>query len=283
MRKTKFKTLSHFPTAQPRRCRLLAHALVGIAVFATIGCQGLFNQADIIRVSESGVEQARKATREGVLLVEQQDFGPAEASFKRALRLDETYGPAHNNLGRIYFERGDLKRAAEAYHWAMEFMPGRAEPLNNLGLVFESAGNLDEAIDFYRQAHDLSPDNSEYLANFVRARIRRGDRDEQVRSDLQRLRFLEQRPEWIAWVEQTLVTLTVEATQGPESAPTIGRAARTIDPSNLPEPNGQITSEELPVVSPSTSFDSDGSSGPSLTSPQNIRVDASSPFLWDPP
>jgi|GEM_PF-3631059 len=169
------------------------------------GCVGGNGCSDVIRVKAPYVlHDARELTRLGIEAVQRCDMAAGEAYFKRAISTDESYGPAHNNLGRIYFERREWKHAADAFHLATEFMPGRPEPLNNLGLVFESIGKLDDAIEFYQQAHQTSLEQPEFLANLVRARFRRGDSGADLREQLQALKFIENRPEWSAWVDGKL-------------------------------------------------------------------------------
>lgn len=170
------------------------------------GCQSLVDNSEVIRVDASSVVcgTPQELTRAGVMAMQQCKYELAKTYFEQAIQLDETYAPAYNNLGRIYFQRGDNKRATEAFALAMELMPGRPEPVNNIGLVYESAGMLGKAIDFYWQARELSPDNPEYMANSLRARIRRGDQGAEIRADLQALRLIEHRPEWTAWVDDNL-------------------------------------------------------------------------------
>lgn len=179
--------------------------LVLIGVVTTAGCSGLVGNHDVIRVdSPGGFASAQQFTRDGVAAVERGDFDVAVAAFKRAIRIDETYGPAHNNLGRVYFQRRDLQRAAKAFGWAIDFMPDRPEPMNNLAMVYEAAGKRNEAIELYQAAHELRPNEPEYLANLVRARILGGEDGDVIRSELQTLKFIEHRPEWLSWVERQL-------------------------------------------------------------------------------
>lgn len=181
------------------------------ALIVLAGCSALPNGDEIVRVNTAvGSKNAQQLTRTGIRYVGQGKMQLAEASFKNAIRGDRSHGPAHNNLGRVYFQRGDLRQAAEAFSWAMEFMPDRAEPVNNLGLVFESAGKLDKSIELFRKAHDADQDNAEYLANLVRARLRRGDRGKALRDEMRALKFIETRPEWSDWVNERLATGNTE-------------------------------------------------------------------------
>ncbi len=91
----------------------------------------------------------------------------ALVSFENALSHDATFGPAHNNMGRVFFDKSDLFQAAMSFEKAMQLMPGDPAPINNLGLVFESAGRTVEAIELYQTAHQINPTCAEYLGNLV--------------------------------------------------------------------------------------------------------------------
>lgn len=236
---------------------MLTLAWFGIAGLG--GCAGILNDPNMIRVSSPhvGFNDARQLTRNGVNAFQRGEVESAVASFNQAIRVDESYGPAHNNLGRVYFQQGELKRAADAFSWAMEFMPGRPEPINNLGLILESTGKIDEAIELYQSAHATMPDEPEYLANLVRARIRRGDRGADVRGELQSLKFIENRSEWSLWVDENLALLRHGETNlngAPSSGETMFPSARERVSSSLP------TFNDTPIQT---------SVGPELVSPEN--------------
>jgi hypothetical protein len=54
----------------------------------------------------------------------------------------------------------------------------------------------------------LAPSTPEYLGNLVRAKVRRGDFDNGLREQMEQLRFIEHRPDWVRWVEERLIYLT---------------------------------------------------------------------------
>ena len=215
------------------------------------------DNSEVIRVDASSIVcgTPQELTRAGVTAMQQCNYALAETYFKQSIQLDETYAPAYNNLGRIYFQRGDNRRATEAFSLAMEFMPGRPEPVNNMGLVYETAGMLDKAIDFYWQARELSPDNPEYIANSLRARIRRGDRGAEIQADLQALRLIEHRPEWTAWVDDNLALLPKEphkdsqfGSRLSDTATPAGSVPKTDLPFDLNSPVNQIQQDPAAVL-----------------------------------
>ena len=151
---------------------------------------------------------ARRENERGVDLLSRGDWAGAERAFRAALEADVMSGPAHNNLGKAYFHQRKLYLAAWEFQYAAKLMPHQPEPLNNLGLVFEAAGKLDEAVESYGKARELEPDNPQFLGNLARARVRRGDRDEDLRGLLGDLALRDTRPEWQAWARRSLSRLS---------------------------------------------------------------------------
>ena len=98
----------------------------------------------------------------------------AEQCLHQSLLADVSFGPAHNTLGKLYFDQKKFYLAAWEFEYAMKTMPNRAEPVNNLGLVYEMVEQTDEAVVHYQKAVDLEPGNPQYVGNLIRARIRRG-------------------------------------------------------------------------------------------------------------
>jgi len=76
----------------------------------------------------------------------------AEDLLRQALVADLVYGPAHNNLGVVYLERGDLYAAANEFEWARKLMPGHPDPRTNLALTLERAGQEYRALARYDPA-----------------------------------------------------------------------------------------------------------------------------------
>ena len=153
-------------------------------------------------------EIARRETARAVAMLDAGDYAGAEAALKAALAADIMSGPAHNNLGKVYFRQSKLYLAAWEFQYAMKLMPNQPEPPNNLGLVFEAVGKLDDAADHYGKAVALEPDNVQAMGNLARARVRRGDDDDDLRSLLGRLVLRETRPDWLAWEKYMLARLS---------------------------------------------------------------------------
>jgi len=149
-------------------------------------------------------ELAKQLNQQGLEHLRAERLDQAADHFQRALTADVEFGPAHNNLGRVYYERQRWYEAAVEFDAAAKAMPKRAEPRNNLGLVLEEAGEIDRAVKHYREAVGVEPNNIEYRANLARALLRRGDRTEEVRTLLQQIVDEDERPDWIVWARQQL-------------------------------------------------------------------------------
>ncbi len=160
-------------------------------------------------------ERARRLNDEAYTLIQAGEYESAEPLLKRALRADVMYGPAHNNLGKLYYYEKKLYQAAWEFEYAAKLMPNATAPRNNLGLVFESVGKLDQAIDAYAMAMELEPANTLVVGNLARARIRRGDRDPDIKDLLRLIVMKDERPEWVAWAEKQLHLLHVNQDNRP--------------------------------------------------------------------
>lgn len=137
-------------------------------------------------------------------LMAKSDYAGAEAALKQALVADVMFGPAHNNLGMVYYRQSRLYLAAWEFQYAIKLMPNQPEPKNNLGLVFETSGKLDQAVESFGAAMKLEPDNPQFLGNLARARVRRGDGGDDVRGLLEKVVADDGRREWVEWARERL-------------------------------------------------------------------------------
>lgn len=150
---------------------------------------------------------AKRKNAEAIEQIHQNKYPDAEKLLKESLEADVTLGPAHNNLGKVYYHDNELYLAAWEFQYAAKLMPDLPEPRNNLGLVLESVGKLDEAVNSYDEAIKLRPDNAQFLGNDARARYQRGDHDERLRKLLQDLVMRDTRPDWSEWVRERLALM----------------------------------------------------------------------------
>jgi Flp pilus assembly protein TadD len=152
-------------------------------------------------------DQARAFNEQAAESITRSDFTGAEGLLKQAILADADYGPAHNNLGVVYFNKSKLYQAAREFLLAAALMPRDPEPRNGLGLVFESSNRFDDAIAYYDRAAALDPENIEYVANSARAHVRRGDQSDELRAMLVKIVADDQRSDWNRWARETLSRL----------------------------------------------------------------------------
>jgi len=95
-----------------------------------------------------------------------QDVGrtdEAMANLLKAVELRPDYADAHNNLGTIYYARGQMEKAGEHFSIATKLMPD-FEYLGNLAMYYSKTGQTELAIEYYQKALEREP-RSPHLHN----------------------------------------------------------------------------------------------------------------------
>lgn len=156
-------------------------------------------------------DTARAENDKALEMMSRSEWHAADAALQRALAADIMFGPAHNNLGKVYYHDNKLYLAAWEFEYAAKLMPHQVEPRNNIGLIFEAAGKWNDAIDNYNKALALEPENPEVVGNAARTHIRRGDTGPEVRDLLTKLVMVDTRPEWADWARKRLALMPTTA------------------------------------------------------------------------
>jgi Flp pilus assembly protein TadD len=71
-----------------------------------------------------------------------------------ALRADPGSAEAHNTLGMIYLQRGELEPARRQFEETIRLQPKLASAHYNLGLVYQQQGKTDAAAQEFRAAKE---------------------------------------------------------------------------------------------------------------------------------
>lgn len=183
--------------------------LLALAACSATGCahylgMPLGDRIHIIRAKPDGPRETAIAENErGLVHLEADRLPKAEEAFVRAIAADNNYGPAHNNLGRVFFCQKRYYDAAREFRAAQQLIPNHPEPPNNLGLVYETVNQLEDAADHYAIAYTLAPQHPEIIGNYCRILLRRGQRDDFVRQLLADLILYDTRPDWTCWARET--------------------------------------------------------------------------------
>lgn len=174
------------------------------ALVALVGCQG----SNAVRQEQAAgtprnQQRAAELTQQATQLI---DSDPHEAMrlLRLAIDADLFHGPAHNNIGVILLNRGDLYEAAEEFDWARRLMPGHPDPRINLGLALERGGKVEEALDAYASAIEVYPNHLPAVQALARLQIRSGQIDDGTQELLAQIR---QRgnEEWRVWANGRLM------------------------------------------------------------------------------
>jgi Tfp pilus assembly protein PilF len=134
----------------------------------------------------------------------QSDPVRAEALLRDALAADLYYGPAHNNLGVLYLQRGELYEAAHEFEWARKLMPGHPDPRMNLALTLETAGRIDDALETYATALEVYPDHTPTIQAITRCQLRHARLDERTAQWLDHIALNGETETWRDWAQLQL-------------------------------------------------------------------------------
>lgn len=83
---------------------------------------------------------------------------------------------AHNDLGVIYFQSGDLQQATYHFEQALTSDPEYQSAWKNLGDIMTSLGTLEQAIQAYQKALEIDPNDTEVLLALADISFQLGDK-----------------------------------------------------------------------------------------------------------
>jgi Flp pilus assembly protein TadD len=197
--------------------------ILAVLTLTVLGCQKpMLSPEDYETVAKDprrDTEKARLETAAAVRMIDSRQLDDAEKTLRGALVADVFYGPAHNDLGLVYFHQKRLYLAALEFQYAVKLMPNTTEPKNNLGMVFESIGRLEDAERCYDEALSIEPDNAQVTENLARVCVRLARKDDKTRKLLQAVVMKSDRSDWVAWARERLVTMGQSEPAGGRSLP----------------------------------------------------------------
>jgi tetratricopeptide (TPR) repeat protein len=116
----------------------------------------------------------------GIVLVDQGELEPAIEQFRLALEINPGDADSHYNLGNALAQAGATVEAIQQFHQALEINPDFADARNNLALALAHLGKTDEAIAQYRSALKTKPNDVSLINNLADAFFKEGRLDEAV-------------------------------------------------------------------------------------------------------
>jgi tetratricopeptide (TPR) repeat protein len=98
------------------------------------------------------------------------DTAAEQAALQRVIKIDPTFGLAHNQIGYLASRDGDFASAVEQFRLAVQSAPGYAEGWVNLAAALGMESQFPEALDAVGRAIKLDPRNDQ--ARQVREKLR---------------------------------------------------------------------------------------------------------------
>ena len=72
-------------------------------------------------------------------------------------------------LGRLYYNQGDISKAELCFTKAIEISPNYSNALYSLALIYQKQNKNKEALELFKKVLELNPDNEEVkqkISNF---------------------------------------------------------------------------------------------------------------------
>lgn len=93
----------------------------------------------------------------GRLLQQQGKLSEAEKSYRRAIKINQDFVGAYNNLGNVLLNMGKVSKAYEVFRQADKLSPNHPLILNNIGNVLHLLGQNEKAVSQLNKAISLEP------------------------------------------------------------------------------------------------------------------------------
>ena len=114
----------------------------------------------------------------GNVLLQKGQVDDAMIHFQKALQINPDYADAHINLGNTLLQKGRVDDAIAHCQTALQINPRLAGAHNNLGNALLKKGSVDEAIAHYQKALQIKPDFAEARINLGNAFFQKGQVNE---------------------------------------------------------------------------------------------------------
>ena len=109
-------------------------------------------------------EEAVSLNQKGEEMFGKGDTAGAIGAFEEALQMDRTYVTAHNNLGVLHWQSGNVEGALEHLVKALEIDPNDQDTILNCGDVFASLNKTDDAREIYTSYLQRNPGDEAVMA-----------------------------------------------------------------------------------------------------------------------
>lgn len=150
--------------------------------------QGSNNQAlrILLPLIEEEPDHSDALNKAGVAYARLEEMEGAEICFVRAVLSDPHNAAALSNLGNIYLDRGDNRRAIALYEKALKYEPDYHVAHNNLAAAYKRLGKIGKQVEHFKKSQKLrmrpDPDERQRRSRWRRSPARSGAATNDVES-----------------------------------------------------------------------------------------------------
>ena len=91
-------------------------------------------------------KKAVKCYQEGRLSQQKGKLSDAERAYKKALKINQDFIEAHNDLGNVLLARGRYKEAFNSFRKALTLRPNHPMLLTSLGNALQLQGEIEDSL-----------------------------------------------------------------------------------------------------------------------------------------
>lgn len=174
--------------------------LIGLSI-ASSGCAGRTPVGLPPQTSQEAKDKAVEVAARAQRAADRGKTDDAIALYEEALRHDDTYAPAWNNLGVLYWKQGRRQDAVRAFNLMAALAPADARPVMNIGAIYLELGYAQEALRHFEEALERDPNNLDALRLAIRAAADLDMATEQLSEWIARALMREQDPQYFDYLQ----------------------------------------------------------------------------------
>ena len=123
----------------------------------------------------TNVEEAQKEFNAAFTAEQQKDYLVAINHYRKAIKADDTYIEAIDNLGRLYRYTGNIDSAIYFYKKSIGLFPKGKIALQNIGYAYMYEDNFEKAEEAFNRFGEVFPKSAEKTYGLAQVNIRKGD------------------------------------------------------------------------------------------------------------
>ncbi|RLE37593.1 hypothetical protein DRJ17_06240 [Candidatus Woesearchaeota archaeon] len=138
------------------------------------------NEKDFLLYNLRFERTSRLYNNLGKVYQEERDFKKAEEVYRKAKEMNSHYLKSRYNLATLLAEEGRFISAEREYQDILNIYPFYGDVYNNLGVIKLREGKLNEALELFRKALLLSNDNADAYCNLGLVLGKKGDEKDAI-------------------------------------------------------------------------------------------------------